>query len=67
MRDIFQMNGIERPTREGASPVIIRIYPASDFQSTARHVKPCRKLRRPLRKAKYQYREGKVKRTPGGE
>jgi hypothetical protein len=44
------------------------------FLSTTGHVKPCGNLGRPLSKAKYswqpivnQYREGKVKRTPGGE
>ena len=44
------------------------------IQSRTRHVKPCLKERGPPRKAKYylvtdseQYREGKVKRTPGGE
>ena len=43
-------------------------------QSTTRHVKPDGKLGGPPPKAKYylvtdreQYREGKVKRTPGGE
>ena len=44
------------------------------YQSTTGHVKSCGKERGPPRKAKYhpatdraQYREGKVKRTPGGE
>ena len=44
------------------------------IQSTARHEKPCGKSEGPPSKAKYylltdreQYREGKVKRTPGGE
>ena len=44
------------------------------IQSTTRHVKPCGKQGGPPPKAKYylltdreQYREGKVKRTPGGE
>jgi hypothetical protein len=53
MSEILQMNGIERPTKEGASPVVKRVFPVSDFQSTARHVESCRKIRRPLRKAKY--------------
>lgn len=44
------------------------------FLSRTGHEKPCLKLGRPLSKAKYykatdseEYREGKVKRTPGGE
>ena len=44
------------------------------IQSTTRHVKPFGKQGGPPPKAKYylltdreQYREGKVKRTPGGE
>ena len=43
------------------------------IQSSTGHVEPCVNERRPLRKAKYysvtdsvKYREGKVKRTPGG-
>ena len=43
-------------------------------QSTTRHVKPCGNMGGPPPKAKYypvtdseQYREGMVKRTPGGE
>ena len=46
----------------------------SGIQSTIRHGKPCGKSGGPPPKAKYypvtdsvQYREGKVKRTPGGE
>jgi hypothetical protein len=46
----------------------------SSIQSTTGHEKPCGNERGPPRKAKYypltdraQYREGKVKRTPGGE
>ena len=44
------------------------------LQSTTRHVKSCGKQGGPPPKAKYylvtdrgKYREGKVKRTPGGE
>ena len=47
---------------------------ASGIRSTAGHEKPCGKSGGPPPKAKYylvtdsaQYREGKVKRTPGGE
>ena len=65
---------MERPTAEGDSPVFeTRKLPVS-IQSTTRHVKPCGKSGGPPPKAKYslvtdseQYREGTVKRTPGGE
>ena len=60
--------------KEGESPVFEIRMAASRIQSTTRHVKPCRKSGGPPPKAKYylvtdraQYREGKVKRTPGGE
>ena len=46
----------------------------SEIQSSARHEEPCMNNGGPPPKAKYyqvtdrvQYREGKVKRTPGGE
>ena len=65
---------LERPAKEGESPVGEARKGSGRIQSTARHVKPCRKRRGPPRKAKYypvtdrgEYREGKVKRTPGGE
>ena len=54
--------------------VYVNIPEAGRIQSNTRHEKSCTKTRGPPRKAKYysvtdrgQYREGKVKRTPGGE
>ena len=51
-----------------------KVEAAISIQSTAGHVKPGVKQGGPPPKAKYylltdseQYREGKVKRTPGGE
>ncbi len=65
---------LERTAAEGESPVGERIKAPDDFLSTTGHEKSCGKLGRPLSKAKYswlpivnKYREGKVKRTPGGE
>jgi hypothetical protein len=65
---------LERAARAGDSPVGKRGRTVVWCVSTARHVKPGRNLGRPLPKAKYsrrpivnQYREGKVKSTPGGE
>ncbi len=43
-----------KSTKEGDSPVSIGKYRSSGIQSTARHVKPCRKDCRPLQKAKYK-------------
>jgi hypothetical protein len=50
------------------------LSPCIKFVSSTGHVESCVKLGRPLSKAKYslatdreQYREGKVKSTPGGE
>ena len=51
-----------------------KVKAASCIQSTAGHVKPGGKMGGPPSKPKYypvtdsaKYREGKVKRTPGGE
>ena len=59
---------------DGESPVYERKVRASGIQSSARHEKSRMNKRGPSRKAKYylvtdsdKYREGKVKRTPGGE
>ena len=49
----FDQNDLGRSTKEGDSPVRIGVMDSSGIQSTARHVKPCRNARRPLRKAKY--------------
>ena len=63
-----------KPAREGESPVDEIELSPSGFQSRTRHEKPCLNERGPPRKAKHylvtdreEYREGKVKRTPGGE
>ena len=65
---------LERTTAEGDSPVCERIRTRGGLLSTTGHVKSCGNLGGPPSKAKYpwppianQYREGKVKRTPGGE
>ena len=62
---------LERPAREGESPVSERCVTAGGYLSTTGHVKPRGNLGRPLPKAKYserpivnKYREGKVKSTP---
>ena len=67
-------NVLEKHTIEGESPVYERQVEVSRIQSSARHEKSRMKERGPSRKAKYclvtdsdKYREGKVKRTPGGE
>ena len=66
--------GMERPGGEGKTPVGEMHKPKGVTQSTAGHVKPGGKQGGPPPKAKHylvtdsgQYREGKVKRTPGGE
>ena len=65
---------LEKPAGEGESPVSEMRKQESGIQSTTKHEEFCGKERGPPRKAKYrlvtdrgQYREGKVKRTPGGE
>ena len=72
--DDFTGKVLERPAREGESPVGESECEMSRIRSTTRHVKPCGKAGGPPPKAKYylvtdsaQYCEGKVKRTPGGE
>ena len=59
---------------EGESPVGEREGTSDELLSTTGHEKSCGKLGGPPSKAKYpwppivnQYREGKVKSTPGGE
>ena len=61
-------------TIEGESPVGERLEASGVSLSTTGHEESCGKLGGPPSKAKYlwppianQYREGKVKRTPGGE
>ena len=65
---------LERQTEEGNSPVREISGKAEWHQSSTGHVKPGVKQGGPPPKAKYylltdreEYREGKVKRTPGGE
>ena len=70
----FSRNVLEKHSIECESPVQERKVKVSGFQSSTRHEKSRMNKRGPSRKAKYylvtysdQYREGKVKRTPGGE
>ena len=70
----FSRSVLEKHTIEGESPVYEKRVKASSIQSSARHEKSRMNERGPSRKAKYflvtnsdKYREGKVKRTPGGE
>jgi len=65
---------VESDTIESESLVSETQNRLSRYLSTTGHVKPCGNLGGPPSKAKYQslpivnkYREGKVKRTPGGE
>ena len=65
---------LEKSDVEGEIPVDETYEMPSGIQSRAGHVKPGLKQGGPSPKAKYylvtdseQYREGKVKRTPGGE
>ena len=65
---------LERATIGGESPVGEREGAPDAFLSTAGHEKsrgnlggPPSKAKYPWRPIAYQYREGKVKRTPGGE
>ena len=44
---------LEKMIIEGDNPVYENFISPSGILSTAGHVKPCRNLRRPLRKAKY--------------
>jgi hypothetical protein len=72
--DASSRTDLERPAKAGESPVGERRVAVAWHVSTAGHVQPRRKLGSPLSKAKYshrpianEYREGKVKSTPGGE
>ncbi len=72
-RRIGSRTGVETRARRGKSPVG-DIDPKLAAQSTIGHEKPGGKEGGPSPKAKYdlmtdreQYREGTVKRTPGGE
>ena len=65
---------LEKPARGGKSPVRERRDRPNRHQSRTGHVEPGLKQGGPPSKPKYypvtdseQYREGKVKRTPGGE
>ena len=65
---------LERTTGEGESPVSEKSEASDALLSTTGHEKSCGNLGGPPSKAKYpwppivnQYREGKVKSTPGGE
>lgn len=65
---------MESLTIGGKSPVSEKRKSSVLLQSTTGHGKPCGKKGGPPPKAKYylvtdrgKYREGKVKRTPGGE
>jgi hypothetical protein len=70
----FNRMSLERATIGGESPVGEKEEASDAFLSTAGHEKSRGKLGGPPSKAKYhwrpivyQYREGKVKRTPEGE
>ena len=63
-----------KPAEEGESPVHEKVKGTGGIRSSAGHEEPCVKAGGPPPKAKYhtvtdsdKYREGKVKRTPGGE
>ena len=65
---------LEKPAEEGESPVSGTRVEASGIRSTTGHGECRGNKRGPPRKAKHylvtdreEYREGKVKRTPGGE
>ena len=65
---------MEQPSEEGETPVDEIRIDIEWHQSSTGHVKPGMKPEGPPSKPKYylvtdseQYREGKVKRTPGGE
>ena len=70
----FSRRSLERAARAGESPVGEKEEAPDAFLSTTGHEESRGKLGGPPSKAKYpwrpiayQYREGKVKRTPGGE
>ena len=71
---VSSQRSLERAAIEGESPVDKRDETPDVHLSTMGHEESCGKLGGPPSKAKYpwlpivnQYREGKVKRTPGGE
>ena len=71
---IHRRRRLERRTEEGKSPVSEMDRVLRRIRSNAEHVEFGMKTGGPPPKAKYypvtdseQYREGKVKRTPGGE
>ena len=47
------MNGMERPAKDGDSPVVESVADRSEYPSTAGHEKSGGNLRGPSRKAKY--------------
>ena len=70
----FSRRSLERATIAGDSPVGEKEEAPDAFLSTTGHGKsrgklggPPSKAKYPLRPIAYQYREGKVKRTPEGE
>jgi hypothetical protein len=70
----FNRRSLERATIGGESPVDEKEEASDTFLSTAGHEKsrgkpggPPSKAKYHLRPIVYQYREGKVKRTPRGE
>ena len=71
---IFRRTVLGKPAAEGDSPVFDKYGSLKRHPSSAEHVKFRMNQGRPRSKAKYiwrpiakQYREGKVKSTPGGE
>ena len=67
-------SGLESPAAEGKSPVGEKGSRVGRIPSTVGHVESCGNQGGPPSKAKYpkrpiveEYREGKVKSTPGGE
>ena len=71
---MLSRRSMERATIEGESPVSEKLSLLFLSLSTTGHGKSCGNPPRPRGKAKYfwrpivdKYREGKVKRTPGGE
>ena len=70
----FSGTVLGKPAEEGESPVHEKGEWTGGIRSSAGHEEPCVKAGGPPPKAKYhtvtdsdKYREGKVKRTPGGE
>ena len=74
MMDNSNRTQLESWSKDGDRPVGETVRSEDMIQSTTRHEKSCGKQGGPPPKAKYylvtdseEYREGKVKRTPGGE